>query len=97
MNELAQHEVNSPRRPWVAALMSTALPGLGQLYNGEFNKAIWIFLLFSLTGIPLVIVIALLLPAAWTLLLVILSTALTIGIWMYAVCLLYTSPSPRDS
>ncbi len=74
-----------PRKPLFAALMSTALPGLGQLYNGEFNKAIWIFLLFSITAIPLIMIIALLLPATLTMPLVALSTALTIGIWIFAI------------
>lgn len=85
MNEATLHKEISPRRPWIAAVMSMALPGLGQLYNGEFNKAIWIFLLFSLTAIPLAVVIALLLPAALTLPLVVLSTILTLGIWIHSV------------
>ena len=37
-----------PRKPWVAGLMSLALPGWGQLYNGQANRAIWCFLTFSL-------------------------------------------------
>ena len=41
-----------PRNPWIAALLSFALPGLGQLYNGELNKALWLFLAFLLIGIP---------------------------------------------
>ncbi|MEM7255847.1 MAG: signal peptidase I [Pseudomonadota bacterium] len=81
-----QHtEHNSPRKPHFAALLSLALPGLGQLYNGEFNKAIWLFLIFSITGIPLIIIIALLLPAMLTLPLVVLSTLLTLGVWAYAI------------
>ena len=83
-NPTATQQVK-PRRRMFAALMSTALPGLGQLYNGEFNKAIWIFLLFSITAIPLVMIIALLLPAGLTMPLVALSTLITIGIWLYAI------------
>ncbi|SNR96885.1 signal peptidase I [Humidesulfovibrio mexicanus] len=29
---------SSPRKPWLAALASFLLPGLGQLYNGRFRK-----------------------------------------------------------
>ncbi len=78
-------EQNSPRKPLFAALMSTALPGLGQLYNGEFNKAIWLFLLFAIVSVPLVVIIALVLPAVLTLPLVILATLLSIGIWVFAI------------
>jgi signal peptidase I len=84
-NNQQQTQNNSARKPLVAALMSVALPGLGQMYNGQFNKAIWIFLLFSITAIPLIAIIALLLPAALTAPLVALSTALTLGIWIYAI------------
>lgn len=75
----------SPRRPVLAALLSIALPGLGQLYNGQFNKAIWIFLLFAITAVPLVLLIALLLPAALTAPLLVLATLLTIGIWIFSI------------
>ena len=53
----------SRRVPLIAALMSVALPGFGQLYNGQVNRAIWLFLLFSIVSVPLVAVIALLLPS----------------------------------
>ena len=45
------HELHS-RKPWVAAVMSLALPGWGQLYNGQPNRAIWCFLSFSLLVLP---------------------------------------------
>ena len=37
-----------PRRPWLAALLSLASPGLGQLYNGRAAKALLFF-----AGVPL--------------------------------------------
>ena len=33
------------KRPWLAVLLSLFFPGLGQLYNGQFTKAISIFTL----------------------------------------------------
>lgn len=33
------------KRPWLAVLLSLVFPGLGQLYNGQFTKAISIFAL----------------------------------------------------
>lgn len=51
-----------PRKPWVAALMSLALPGWGQLYNGEANRAIWCLLVFALLLLPGTAALALLVP-----------------------------------
>ena len=33
------------KRPWLAVLLSLFFPGLGQLYNGQFAKAVSIFAL----------------------------------------------------
>jgi 4-hydroxybenzoate polyprenyltransferase len=33
--------------PWVALLLSLVMPGLGQVYNGQFAKALTIFIAFS--------------------------------------------------
>jgi hypothetical protein len=39
------HEKNgTTAKTLVALLMSLALPGFGQLYNGELNRAIWFYL-----------------------------------------------------
>jgi signal peptidase I len=70
-----------PRNPWIAALLSFALPGLGQLYNGELNKALWLFLAFLLIGIPGVTIAALYVPSILMLPLSLTSTALTLGVW----------------
>jgi signal peptidase I len=53
-----------PRRPWVAALMSLALPGWGQLYNGQADRAIWMFLGFALLLLPATAMLALAVPPA---------------------------------
>ena len=56
---------DSPRKPWLAALASLVLPGLGQFYNGELNRAIWLFLTFALLSIPGLALMALYLPDGW--------------------------------
>ena len=51
-----------PRHPLLAAAMSFVLPGFGQIYNGEVERAIWWFLTFALLCIPGLAMIALHLP-----------------------------------
>ncbi len=41
-----------PRNGLIAAILSLCLAGLGQLYNGQVNKACWFFLLFVFFSIP---------------------------------------------
>ena len=75
-----------PRNPWIAALFSFALPGLGQLYNGDLNKALWLFLGFVLIGcFPGVAIAALYVPAVLMLPLLVISVALTLGVWGVAI------------
>ena len=57
---------NRPREPALALAMSLLLPGYGQLYNGEANKAIWVFLAFALLSAPAAALVALHLPSAPT-------------------------------
>lgn len=38
---------NKGRRPWVAAVLSLIVPGLGQVYNGQVGKAALFFLGFA--------------------------------------------------
>lgn len=54
------------RKPWLALLLSLLLPGYGQFYNGEVNKAIWFFLGLLLLPIAAA-VIALYVPSRWLL------------------------------
>jgi signal peptidase I len=75
----------SPRRPWLAALMSLVLPGFGQLYNGDVNSAIWLFLWFALLCIPGLALAALYLPAAWTVPVLVLGFLEALGTWIYSV------------
>jgi len=75
-----------PRNPWIAALFSLALPGLGQFYNGELNKALWMFLGFLLIGVfPGMTIAALYVPAALMLPLLLTSAGLTFGLWGLAI------------
>ena len=74
-----------PRNPWIAALLSFALPGLGQLYNGDLNKALWLFLGFVLIGFPGVMIAALYVPAVLMLPLLLISAGLTLGVWVGAI------------
>jgi signal peptidase I len=72
------------RRPAFALLMSLVLPGFGQLYNGQFNKAIWLFLCFGLLVTPGVAGIALLLPSAAMMPALLACTLTVLGLWLYA-------------
>jgi len=73
------------RRPWLAALLSLVLPGFGQFYVGDANRALGFFLTFALLGIPVVIVISLFLPMEMTAVLVTIATLMTIVVWVYAI------------
>ena len=75
-----------PRNRWIAALLSLALPGLGQFYNGELNKAFWLFLGYVLIGcFPGVMIAALYVPAALMLPLLVINAVLTFGLWGLAI------------
>ena len=39
------------KKPWLAVLLSLFFPGLGQLYNGQFAKAVSIFALIIVVNI----------------------------------------------
>ena len=75
----------SPRRPWLAALMSLVLPGFGQLYNGDVHRAIWLVLGFALLCIPGVALAALYLPAGLTVPALALGFLAAVGVWINAV------------
>ena len=66
-------------------MFSFALPGLGQFYNGELNKALWVFLGFLLIGVPGVTIAALYVPSLLMLPLAVISAVLTLGVWGVAI------------
>ncbi len=45
MEPLPKMRREGRKKPWLAVLLSLFFPGLGQLYNGQFAKAISIFAL----------------------------------------------------
>jgi len=74
-----------PRKPWLAALASLVLPVFGQLYNGEVNRAIWLFLAFALLFIPGLGWVALYLPDGWLLPTLLLSWFSIVALWIYCI------------
>ncbi len=79
-----RNEQSVPRKPWLAGLMSLLLPGLGQLYNGQPNRAIWFFIVFVLVALPLTVLVALALPGGFLLPGLLLALAATLLTWMMA-------------
>ncbi len=75
----------SPRRPAIAALMSFILPGFGQLYNGQANRAIWLFIAFALLTGPGIVAVALYVPAVLTLPLLAINLGVALGIWIWGI------------
>ena len=73
------------RKPIAAALMSAVLPGFGQLYNGEVNRAIWLFLAFALLNIPWLAVLALYLPGGWLVPMLLSTFLASAGIWIFGI------------
>lgn len=76
---------SNPRKPALAALMSLVLPGFGQLYNGEVNKAIWLFLLFAGVSQPALALAALYLPGAAMAAALLAGLLLTLALWLYGI------------
>ncbi len=73
---------NAPRSRLMALLLAALWPGLGQLYNGEINKAAWFILLTLLGGLPLGAVLLLRLPASWTVYILGGMAALVLILWL---------------
>ncbi|MEJ2621979.1 MAG: signal peptidase I [Candidatus Thiodiazotropha sp.] len=74
-----------PRKPGLALGMSLLLPGFGQLYNGQVNRAIWLFLTFNLLSVPGMILIALYLPSGMMVPALFLSLLVTLGLWIFGM------------
>jgi len=72
------------RRPLLALLLSLILPGLGQWYNGQLNKGIFLFLGFAFISLPLIAWIALYLSSQWMSILLLLSLVISVGIYVYS-------------
>lgn len=75
----------SPRKPIMAVLLSLVLPGFGQFYNGELNKAIWIFLAFAVLLVPGPALIALYLPSFMMMPTLFVGLVLILALWFYGM------------
>lgn len=73
--------INSPRKAWLAFLLGLFLPGLGQTYNGQLNRAAWFMLGSWLFGIPLVGLLVRYFPDDWTASLMLGSIGVAVVIW----------------
>ena len=89
------------KEPWLATNFSFLLPGLGQFYSKSYIKGIlflFTYLAFLITGFYLFALTSasIILPIFCLFLATLISF---IGLFdaYYSACLLYTSPSPRDS
>ncbi|MES2298687.1 MAG: signal peptidase I [Pseudomonadota bacterium] len=74
-----------PRRPLRAALMSFVLPGFGQLYNGQAEKAIWFILAFAFLMAPAVAIASLYMPAVLMVPALALCLLATLALWIGGV------------
>ena len=87
MREDRNSESTGPSRrvPLIAAFMSATLPGFGQLYNGQINRALKFYLVFCLIGIPLTAMVTLFLPVRFMVIVLAVVTALTLGVWIFGI------------
>jgi len=74
-----------PRSPFFALVMSLMLPGFGQLYNGEVNRAIWLFLGFAFLSVPGIALVALYLPDGLMMPALLLSLMAALSLWLYGM------------
>jgi len=75
--------VAARRNKWCALAMSLVLPGFGQLYNGEVNKAIWLYLAFLLLTGPGIAAIALHLPNGLTVPVLAVGLIASLALWVW--------------
>jgi len=85
-----------PRKPIAAALMSAVLPGFGQLYNGDVNRAIWLFLAFLLLNVPWVASIALTLEGGLFAPALVLTFVAATSVWIYGMVDAWRQASARS-
>lgn len=79
------NRTHAPRRPWLAALFSAVLPGFGQFYVGNANRALGLFLASVLLAIPCLIIVSLYLPFVLTAPAVVLATVASAGVWLFGI------------
>jgi signal peptidase I len=84
LKETSVQEIK-PRKPIVALLLSAILPGFGQLYNGEVNRGIWLFIAFVFVNIPWLALIGLTISGVLLLPLLLLTLATAVAIWVFGM------------
>ena len=69
------------RRPWLAALLSLLLPGLGHVYAGRFTRGVAAFALASLASVVVTLLCLVVPPSRWLLALVVtVSVGVIVGV-----------------
>jgi TM2 domain-containing membrane protein YozV len=58
--------VQNQKNPGLAAVLSFVIPGLGQIYNGQFLKGLFIFFMFALSVAAMALIVGFLTaPLFW--------------------------------
>lgn len=86
-----------PRKRWVALAMGLTMPGMGQVYNGEWLKGLSVFIIFIMTylaGMRLIVS----LPDTMLMTGAIMTTLIVLGIYLGAIVDAYrTAVNPKGS
>ncbi|MFN3786635.1 MAG: signal peptidase I, partial [Thiothrix sp.] len=77
--------MHAPRSAFRAFLLSLLLPGFGQLYNGDLNKAISLFLVTAVAVKPLIATLVLYTTAPWQVLALGISLTVIGALWLYGL------------
>jgi len=75
----------SPRRGWLAVLMSLASFGLGQFYNGQWHRGLWLFLILIFLFSPALALLAFTLPTNAVVPGIGLLISVFILVWLYSI------------
>jgi len=65
--------------------MSLVLPGFGQLYNGQLNRAIWLFLLYCMLTVPGIAFVALYVPSGAMMAALTAGALATVALWIFGM------------
>jgi len=79
----------APRRPWLAVVMSLCAFGLGQFYNGQWHRGLWVALILLFLMGPAVAIAALALPPAAVAPMIAIVTGLFILVWLVSHVMAY--------
>lgn len=74
----------SPRKGWMAVVLSMSAFGLGQFYNGQWHRGLWVFLILVALAGPLSALVLLGLPASVVVPASFLLTLTFLIVWLYS-------------